>query len=206
MRISGKSIGVAVAVLAVLAVALGPRLMHLAGPSGSGDTAADAGTASIGGPFTLTNAAGEAVTPEDFRGRYMLIYFGYTFCPDVCPTSLSGMAGAMDLLPPEMAEKVVPIFVSVDPERDTPDVVGEYVEMFHPAMVGLTGTPEQVAAAARAYRVYYAKVEQEDGPYLMDHSSIVYFMGPDGTLAAHFTHNTPPERMAEVMRQHLKDG
>ncbi len=197
---SSKTILIAsLAVLAVLALALAPRLMHM----GPGENPEAAAAAAIGGPFTLVDSSGDTVTDEDFLGRYTLIYFGYAFCPDVCPTSLSAMAAALDMLPPEQAEKVVPIFITVDPERDTPDVLGGYVEMFHPRMVGLTGSEAQVTEAAQAYRVYYAKVEQEDGPYLMDHSSIVYFMGPDGKLRAHFSHNTDPDRMAEVMAEHL---
>ena len=136
----------------------------------------------IGGPFTLTDHTGRQVTEKDFQGKAMLIFFGYTFCPDVCPTSLTEISAAMDKLGP-MAAQVVPILVSVDPERDTPEVLKDYVAHFHPSIVGLTGTQEQIKQAAKAYRVFYAKVVDEGGDkdaYLMDHSSVIYLMGPNG--------------------------
>jgi protein SCO1/2 len=110
----------------------------------------------VGGPFALVDSEGRAVTDADFRGRFMLVYFGFTYCPDVCPTSLTYIAQALDRLGPD-ADKVVPVFITVDPERDTPEQLKEYVRHFHPKLVGLTGTPEQIAAAAKAYRVYFAK-------------------------------------------------
>lgn len=192
-------LGVIAALVVVAAVGLGPRLMHWFGPAATvtegGSTTTSA--VAIGGPFTLVNGAGETVTQEAFRGQYMLVYFGYTFCPDVCPTSLGTVGAAMDALPDAVAQQVTPVFITVDPERDTPEVVGDYVRHFHPRMVGLTGSAEQVDAAVKAYRAYYQKAPQEDGPYLMDHSSIVYLMGPDGQFIRHFSHGTPPDEMAE---------
>ncbi len=161
--------------------------------------------ARIGGPFSLVDHKGKNLTEADFRGRQMLIYFGYTFCPDVCPTSLTIMADALNLLGSD-ADDVDPIFITVDPERDTPEHLNMYVGHFHPRMVGLTGTAEQVKAAAKVYRVYFAKA-REDGAdtedYLVDHTSIVYLMGPDGEFRAHFTHETDAETMAKKIREFL---
>jgi protein SCO1/2 len=144
------------------------------------------GTASlVGGPFTLENGSGQQVTDRNFRGKYMLVYFGYTFCPDVCPTTLSEVADAMDKLGGK-ADRLQPIFISVDPKRDTPDVVKQYAAAFGPRLIGLTGTPEQIAAVAKEYRVYYAEHRTGPGPndYSMDHSSVLYLMGPDGKFVA----------------------
>ena len=142
------------------------------------------GTASfVGGPFTLADGAGRQVTDRDFRGKYMLVYFGYTFCPDVCPTTLNEVADAMDKLGPAAA-RVQPVFITVDPRRDTPPVVKQYTAAFTPKLVGLTGTQEQIAQVAKEYRVYYAEHRTGPGPndYSMDHSSVLYLMGPDGTF------------------------
>ncbi len=171
----------------------------------SGDGAGSViGEAAIGGPFTLVDGEGRTRTDADFRGKLMLIYFGYTYCPDVCPTELQSMMQAHDLLGPDAAAEVQPIFISVDPERDTPAQVGAYVESFGDALIGLTGTPEQVAAAARAYRVYYRKNESESATdYLVDHSSIIYLMGRDGRFLSHFGRGTAPEDMAAAIRKFL---
>lgn len=159
----------------------------------------------IGGPFSLIDSTGKPVTDKDFQGKYMLIYFGYTFCPDVCPTSLSILAEALNTLSPEKLAKVTPVFVSVDTERDTPEVLAAYVPHFHKNLVGLTGTADQVKAAARAYKAYYAKVNEDDpdGNYTMDHSSITYLMGPDGKYVTHFNHGTPSDEMAARLAEIL---
>lgn len=140
--------------------------------------------ASIGGEFTLTNATGETVRWGDFAGRYRVVYFGYAFCPDVCPTDMQRVVQGLKALKaddPDKAAKVQPIFITVDPARDTPQVVGEFAAAFSPDLIGLTGTPDQIAAAAKAFKVYYAKDEAvEGGGYLVDHSNIVYLFGPDG--------------------------
>jgi protein SCO1/2 len=128
----------------------------------------------------------------------MLVYFGFTFCPDVCPTELQVMAGAMEKLG-DKAEKVQPVFVTVDPERDTPEALAKYVKQFDPRLMGLTGTAEQIAHVAKEYRVFYEKVKDEDGSgdYTMDHSSVVYLMGPDGGFLTFFPPATSPDQMAE---------
>ena len=163
------------------------------------------GVAQIGGPFTLVDHKGETRRHTDFNGNYMLMYFGYTYCPDVCPTALQVMTNAMDQLDPELQEKITPIFVTVDPARDTVDQLNSYVGNFHPRMVGLTGTQEQITDAARRYRVYFAKAKGDgsSSDYLMDHSSIVFLMNTEGEYITHFTHATAPEKMAERLRQIL---
>ncbi len=159
----------------------------------------------IGGPFRLVGADGRAVTDADFRGRWMLVYFGYTHCPDACPTALADMAGALDALGAEAAKKVALLFITIDPERDTPAIVQDYVRAFDSAgggvaITGLSGTAEQIAAVAREYRVYYAKHPRNDGGYDMDHSSIIYLMDPRGVFTANFTHETPPEAITAKLR------
>ena len=161
-------------------------------------TAHQTGKALIGGPFTLTNQKGERVTDETFRGKYMLVSFGYTFCPDVCPAELQLMANAIDLLGAK-AEKVTPIFITIDPQRDTVSQIAGYVDNFHPRMVGLTGTPEEVKEAASAYRVYYAKAEgaSTSSGYLMDHSTFLYLMDPQGLYVTHFPYGITRENLAD---------
>jgi len=129
----------------------------------------------------------------------MLVYFGYTHCPDACPTALNDMANALDLLGPQR-QKVAPLFVTVDPERDTPAVMQDYVQAFSSQIVPLTGTPAQVEAAEKEYRVYAAKHPTKDGGYDMDHSSIIYLMDPAGKFVSIFSNGTNPQEMAERMR------
>jgi protein SCO1/2 len=140
---------------------------------------------SVGGPFSLIDGDRGPVTDQTWHGKYLLVYFGYTFCPDVCPTTLSNVADALDRLGPK-ADRLQPLFITVDPKRDTPAVVKQYAAAFGSRIVGLTGTPEQIAAAAKAYRVYYAEHRTGPGPddYSMDHSSVLYLMGPDGRFIA----------------------
>lgn len=156
----------------------------------------------LGGPFSLIDETGARVTNETFRGRFMLIYFGFTYCPDVCPTELAKMAAALDLLG-DAAEEVVPILITVDPERDTPAALAQYTDLFHPRLIGLTGTEAEIAAAARAYRAYYAKVRTGQAPdeYTMDHSAFIYLMGRRGEFVALFNPETTAEQMAEAMRR-----
>jgi protein SCO1/2 len=134
----------------------------------------------IGGPFTLVNADGKTVTDRDFRGKFMLVYFGYTHCPDACPTTLSDMGAAIDKLPAADRAKIVPVFITIDPERDTPDLMGDYAHAFGPEFVGLTGSKTAIAAAEKEYHVYAVRHPMAHGDYAMDHSSIIYLIGPDG--------------------------
>ena len=162
------------------------------------------GTALVGGPFTMVNHKGETVTEQSFRGKPMLLFFGFTFCPDVCPTELQVMAAALGELG-DAGKTIQPILVSVDPARDTPEVLKAYVSNFGDQFIGLTGTPEQVAAMASAYRVFYARQENKTDPenYLMDHSSIIYLMGADGKFLKHFSYTTDAKALAEGLRKAL---
>lgn len=192
----------ALAAVAAIAIAV---LAYRIIDQGMGSTATIVGEASIGGPFTLIDGAGETVTAADFAGKPMLVYFGFTFCPEICPTELLNIADAIDLLPADVAQRIQPIFITVDPERDTPEVVGEYAGNFHPRMVGLTGTPEQVRTAAQAYRVYYAKEEPAGGGlYMMAHSSYIYLMDGEGRYVRHFRMGTTPEEIAAAVMAHAE--
>lgn len=198
-----SAVGVAIAVFAGWA-------MLWFRPDGAGQAIRDAvgivtqSGGHVGGPFSLVDQTGTPVTDAIWRGRWMLVYFGYTTCPDLCPTELQTVVTALDALGPQAAQ-VVPIFISVDPERDTPARLAEYVKLFDDRLVGLTGTPQQIAAVTRAYRVYYAKVTAKDSAtYLMDHSSFLYLMGPDGTLRGLFRSGTSAQELAEAIRARLR--
>jgi len=158
----------------------------------------------IGGPFTLVDQNGKPFSSDSLKGKPTLIYFGYAFCPDVCPTSLLLMETAVESLGPDAAKKVNLVFITVDPERDTSKLIKGYVENFGPTYIGLTGTQEQIAQVARAYRVYYQKVPSKDGgPYLMDHSSIVYVLDRNGRFVTHFTHEAKAEAIAAAVQRLL---
>jgi cytochrome oxidase Cu insertion factor (SCO1/SenC/PrrC family) len=163
------------------------------------------GTALIGGPFTMINQKGETVTDKTYAGQYMLVFFGFTNCEDVCPTELQVMTAAFNQMGP-LADKITPLFVSIDPDRDTPEAMKDYVSNFYPRLQGLTGTPDQVAAIARAYHVFYAKVPDSKDPknYEMDHSSILYLMGPDGKFLKHFVYSTDAKLLAEDIESMLQ--
>ncbi len=191
--------------LAVLAVITATAIAFvMVTPPPQRPTVRTTGEALVGGPFTMVDQDGRTVTEDDFKGQVTVLYFGFTFCPDVCPTQLLALSSALDRLG-KKADSIVPVFVSVDPERDTPRVLKDYVSNFHPSMVGLTGSPEQVAAMADAFYVTYYKVKNADtaAEYLMDHTSIVYVMGRDGKYLTHFTHSTTPEEMADTLKQFL---
>ncbi len=155
------------------------------------------GAATIGGPFELVSETGATVTEADIITRPTLVYFGYTFCPDVCPTDVAVMAQAASILE-ENGTPVNTAFISVDPTRDTPEVVGEFTGLMHPDMVGLTGSEEQVSAAAKAYKVYFQKVEGDDPEYyLMDHSAFTYLMAPVEGFLQVYRHGEPAEAIAK---------
>ena len=181
-----------------LAVAPGTAVTGPAAP------AAVTGKALIGGPFSLVDTTGKRVTDADFRGRYMLVYFGYTFCPDVCPASLQVICAALDQLGPD-GEKVTPVFITLDPARDTPEKLGAYVKSFHPRLVGLTGSAEEIASVVKAYRVYAKKAPDEKNPadYTMDHSSIVFLMGPNGGLVAFSPETSKVDALVAQLRKGL---
>ncbi len=150
--------------------------------------------------FTLTGPSGP-VSLSDYRGKVVLIYFGYTFCPDVCPTSLASMAHALSALTPAELANTRSFLISVDPERDTPEVLKVYAPHFHPSLTGLSGTPEQIAQVARQYGVRYMKQKANaDGQYSVDHSSFTYVIAGDGTLAARLPHGTTPQQIVDKIR------
>jgi protein SCO1/2 len=182
-----------VAIGAVVALAIFPEARQALLPSPGSVTS---GKALVGGPFTLTDDTGTRVTDKDYRGRYMLVFFGFTSCPDVCPAGLQLISAALENLGPK-ADRITPIFVSVDPERDTPEKLAAYVKNFNPRFVGLTGTPEEVAGVAKAYKVYFKKVPNESKPdeYGMDHTSIIYLMDSNGEFVTHFTPTTTVEEL-----------
>jgi protein SCO1/2 len=191
----------AAAATAIVAVGLATILTGI--NSGSRDSGSS-GAVSIGGPFSLVDQTGATVTDRTYAGRYRLIYFGYTFCPDACPTELQVMAQAMDDLGADSA-KVQPIFVTIDPARDTPGQLAAYVPQFDRRLVGLTGSAEQIAAIAREYKVYYAKAETASAPdaYAMNHSSYVYLMDPNGKFLTVFSSDDDAGKMAASIRQYM---
>jgi protein SCO1/2 len=162
------------------------------------------GTAAIGGPFTLVDTKGNTVTEAVLNGHYSLVYFGYTYCPDICPLALQNMTQALEIAGP-VADDVVPVFITIDPERDTPQVMADYIGHFHPRMIGLTGTPEQVSQAEQAYRVYAAKAGGTPGKndYLMNHSGFIYLMDKNGKYVTHFTKDVEPKVIAGRIRREL---
>ena len=175
--------------LVIAAGALAGGLAAVTLLPGSPHGTASSGKALIGGPFSLVDQTGKRVSDTDFRGRKMLVYFGFTSCPDVCPAGLQVIAAALDTLGAK-ADKLTPIFITVDPERDPPEKMALYVKSFHPRLVGLSGSSEEVAAAAKAYRVYFKKIpdEQTPGSYSVDHSSFLYLMDEKGEYIRHFTY------------------
>jgi len=156
----------------------------------------------IGGPFALTDHSGKLRTDEDFRGKLLLIYFGYSYCPDVCPTDLQQIGLAVDRLGAG-AEAVQPLFITLDPGRDTAAHLADYVPLFHPRLIGLTGSAEQIRHVALAYKVYYTKYPPGSPDYVIDHSSFVYLVDEDGKYIGFFPPGTTADRMVEIMRQHL---
>jgi protein SCO1/2 len=158
----------------------------------------------IGGPFALTAGNGQKLTDRDVRGKWLLMYFGYTRCPDICPTTLAEISETLKSLGP-LAGEIQPLFITIDPERDTPDVVGTFVDQFDPLIIGLSGTAAEIAAVAKEYHVYYARsaASAADGDsYFMEHTAFVYVMGPDGKYATLFSplRGQTPDDMAAKLR------
>jgi protein SCO1/2 len=192
----------ALAGLVFVALAAAAIFLALKQPEGPISPAAVniAGT-EIGGPFALTDHTGTPVTSDGLIDGPVLIYFGYTFCPDVCPVDVTVMASAVDLLA-EQGFDVTPVFITIDPARDTPEALAYYAEAMHPRMIALTGTKAEIKAAADAYKIYYERVDLADSAadYLMNHTTYTYFVMPDG-IRALFRNGFPPEEMAgEVAR------
>ncbi|MCB1651694.1 MAG: SCO family protein [Alphaproteobacteria bacterium] len=203
-----------IALFAILAIWLGTVLAQRqkqedsAAVSQKSERPAPMAGAQLGGPFSLIDQDGKPVTQENFAKDYKLIYFGFTYCPAICPTELQKVARAMNELEqeaPEAAAHLQPIFISVDPERDTPEVMKGYVQQFHPRLIGLTGSPEQVEAAKKAYRVFAKKVQDETmNDYTVDHSSFIYLMSPDDQLLAMYRVNDNAEDLAGDIKKHIE--
>jgi protein SCO1/2 len=175
--------------------------------SGAADTPPLEG-ARLGGPFTLTDQNGRQVTDKQFEGRYRLVYFGFTYCPDVCPVDLQSVGQAMRQLEksdPEIAARVQPIFISVDPQRDKPPVLKQYVAAFHPRLIGLTGTPEQIADIAKKYGVFYSKEENPGASdYMVNHSRIAFLFGPKGEPIAILPHDKGADAIAAELKRWVR--
>ncbi|MDX1580036.1 MAG: SCO family protein [Alphaproteobacteria bacterium] len=185
----------------VRALALGIVLSALAACSDSGPTKGDP-SVPIKSEFSLLNQDGERVSEEDYAGKYQLVYFGFTFCPDICPATLQIMSDALDQLPEETRSKIQPILITVDPERDDVTAMKTYTSFFHPSFVGLTGTPREIKQAAGNFRIYYSKQQrEEDSDYTMDHTSLIYLMDGEGHYIDHFDHSIDAERLAESLKQ-----
>lgn len=184
--------------LVALMVYVGPTLFKVV----PNRNPATQGEAAIGGDFTLIDPEGKAVSARDFRGKYMLVYFGFTHCPDICPTTLLMMENALEQLGDD-AKDIVPVFITLDPERDTPKIVGTYVRNFSERMIGLTGSLEQVTKAAHAYKIYFSKVRMADAAngYMIDHSGFMYLIGKDGKYVTHFSPNMPMQTLVSALRK-----
>ncbi len=191
-----------IAVVALAAGLLGYRIVSVTRPAPA------ASAADVGGPFTLTAHTGARVTEADFRGRPMLVFFGFTYCPDVCPLTLQKLSIALDALDAD-GDAFQPIMISVDPERDTPEALAAYVDSngFPDQLIGLTGSLDEIRAAAKAYRVHFEKSEDPDSTasYTVDHTSIIYLMDDEGRFVKPFTHAQTPAQIAEGLRTYLNE-
>jgi protein SCO1 len=175
------------------------------GPAAPASTSHDRLATQFGGPFSLTDHGGRRVTDADYRGRFMLVYFGFTRCTDTCPVDLPIIAQALDKVGP-LADKVAPLFVTVDPANDTVAVMAEYVAAFHPKLIGLTGSEAEIAAVAKAYKVHRRKLTQHHhgkGEYAVDHGSLTYLMGREGRFVTLLPHNSGAERLAAILTKYL---
>jgi protein SCO1 len=174
---------------------------------GGTNVSSPATSSAAGGPFSLIDGSGATVTDQTYRGKWELVFFGYTYCPDLCPTTLNTISDALAALGP-LADKVQPLFITIDPKRDTQAVMRDYVKNFDPRIVGLTGSPEAIAAVAKEYKIYYAVHRTGDGPddYLMDHSGFVYLMDPAGRFVRVLSGETAARTMADKLRPLLSSG
>ena len=200
--------GLAMTALVAATVAGGAMWFQRGGMAPAGSGAMPGLGASLGGPFSLLDQDGRRVTQASYAGRFLLIYFGYRYCPEVCPTELGKMAAALDLLPAATQARIQPLFITVDPERDDPAGLKDYTALFHPALIGLTGTPDETRAAARAWRVFYAKqtAGRDADAYLMDPSAFIYLAGPDGRARHLFPPETTPEALAAARTRAVAGG
>lgn len=193
-------------VVVIAAVYIGTRFM--AEPEPPQDTAhqhhqtqEQASAPAIGGTFTLIDQNGQPYTDKNLEGHYSLVFFGFTHCPDMCPMAMSNITHALDSMLPEVADMVTPVLITVDPARDTPEVLKAYIANFHPRTVALTGSEAETAAAASAFKVYHQVADPTVEDYMVNHSGYIYLMGRDGRYIKHFSHTTPPEEMAVELEQ-----
>ena len=199
MNMSNKIILIGILVLSLSAILAG-MLSQLRSGGTSNPSLIAVTDDAFGGPFSLTNHLGQKTTEKNFENSYRLMYFGFTFCPAICPTELSKITAALNSMDKELAAQVTPIFVTVDPERDTVEKLKPYVEMFHPSLVGLTGTPDEIKDMLKTFKVYAAKVDDPAlSEYTVDHSSFIYFIAPDGRLLHIFKMEDKADIMASVM-------
>lgn len=198
-----RLLAIGLAVVAGIAIGLGAHFF-VGGGGLNGIRQSSFVDPGIGGPFRLTDQNGKVRTDQDFRGKIMLVEFGYTFCPDICPLGLQLFADVLDKLGPDAA-KVQPIFITVDPARDTVTQLHNYVDHFSPRIVGLTGSEDDIAKVAREYRVYYklGSDHATNPNYSVDHSAILYVMDRNGKFVGHFTHETPVDQVVASIRSHL---
>tara|TARA_R110002073_G_scaffold138601_1_gene288372 strand:- start:58 stop:681 length:624 start_codon:yes stop_codon:yes gene_type:complete len=201
-----RKIRISLWVLVGLATVVGGglELWHQLAPE-SPPTATEAAGSAISTDFELVDHTGKTATDENFRGKWLLVFFGFTHCPDVCPTGLATIAQVMDELGPE-GEEVQPLFVSIDSERDTPETMAEFVSAFHPRIVGLTGATEAIASAAKNFRVYYGRVDDASSPngYTMEHTTSVYLIDPEGRFVKPYSYNATSDDIADDLRRKLK--
>jgi protein SCO1/2 len=202
-----RSILVFAAACVIIAAVLAATTVYVVGKrDAENGPAAASGQPAVGGPFQLVDQDGKAVDQTLLNGKWSLVFFGFTYCPDFCPTTLGTLAAVRERLGDEAKDLQI-VFVSIDPERDTPQALKDYLSSdgFPPGVIGLTGTPEQTAATARAYRAFYQKVGEGEG-YTMNHSLTIYLMGPDGRFRSALTHDLGPERSAELIRRAMARG
>ena len=188
--------------LLVAAIAAGVFLWRAADTLPGLGRTITSGRIAIGGPYALTDQDGKPRASTDFGDKYQLVYFGYTFCPDVCPTTLAVMSAALEKMGPDQ-DRIVPVFITIDPARDKPGILKKYLAAFGPRFIGLTGTDEQIAKVEKEFRVYAKKQPMAGGTYGMDHSSVIYLMGPDGNLISFFDEVTQPEELAKELKAKL---
>ncbi|MGH6742275.1 MAG: SCO family protein [Bradyrhizobium sp.] len=163
------------------------------------------GRGPVGGPFTLTDPNGKPYSDSEFRGKLMIVYFGYTFCPDICPTDLMAITQALDALGKDAAG-IQPVFITIDPERDNA-AMAEYLQAFHPSFIGLTGTPEEIRRVANSYKAFYARVaDSRSNEYSIDHSGVIYLMGRDGKYLGFMPPQTAADRLIDILRKYLASG
>lgn len=183
--------------------------LHFEGSSSEISQSKISGTALIGGPFSLKDQNGKNRKNSDFKNQLLVIYFGYSYCPDICPTALSSLSKALEILG-EKSNRLQPLFITVDPGRDTEAVLKSYVQTFHPRLLGLYGTEQEIDALKKQYRIYAEKAtpphtDTHDPNYLIDHSSLIYVVKPDGTYLTHFSHETSPAEMAKILGKALEN-